>query len=149
MGLGISPDGKKLYANIRRWPDGALPHIEEPPPISTSIEMVSIGLDDLSVSERTLTGHKGFTDSREAFYIYLDVGELLVASGSEDGRARLWDRHYGCHVMSAQHDACVNCAVLNPSQQEMLVTSSDDYSIKVWKSKGMLREESRPIYRQL
>jgi hypothetical protein len=35
---------------------------------------------------------KGFTDSHEAFYIYLNVGERLVVSGSEDGLARAWDR---------------------------------------------------------
>jgi len=35
---------------------------------------------------------EGFTDSHEAFYIYLNVGERLVVSGSEDGLARAWDR---------------------------------------------------------
>ena len=34
------------------------------------------------------TGHKGFTDSLEAFYIYLDTTDTMVASGSEDCRAR-------------------------------------------------------------
>ena len=35
---------------------------------------------------------RGFTDSMAAFYIYIDVGRDLVASGSEDCTGRIWDR---------------------------------------------------------
>ena len=46
----------------------------------------------------TYTGHKGFTSSAGAFYIYLDTCDSLVASGGEDHTASIWDRGLGCRV---------------------------------------------------
>ena len=43
---------------------------------------------------------RGFTDSLGAFYIYINVGVELVASGSEDGIGRIWDRY---RVMEKKH----------------------------------------------
>jgi hypothetical protein len=39
-------------------------------------------------------GHQGFTPTDMAFYLYVDVSENLVASGSEDNQGVIWDRKY-------------------------------------------------------
>ena len=99
--------------------------------------------------------------SKGAFYIYLDTSPLLVSSGSEDHIARVWDRsvlksfstlttaddesqltdrHWGCKVASLQHDQCVNCVAFSPTNPALLVTVSDDKTIKMWKSKAEQRK---------
>ena len=62
----------------------------------------------------TYTGHKGFTSSAGAFYIYLDTCDRLVASGGEDHTAHIWDRGLGCRLASNKHDDVVNCVAFNP-----------------------------------
>ena len=144
VGQALSPDNRQLYVNVRRWPDNAAMDFDEPPPIASEIEMRVIDLADLTCRDEMLTGHVGYTDSDSAFYIYLDVGDRLVASGSEDGVGRIWDRHYRCLVAKALHDKCVNSAVFNPRDQEMLVTGSDDHSIKIWRSRQNVRTMNVP-----
>ena len=39
-----------------------------------------------------------------------------------------------------EHDECVNCAAFRSSDQEICVTGSDDYKIKVWISRRRSRE---------
>ena len=52
----------------------------------------------LTVIGKSLSGHVGYTPSEKAFYLYVDVSETYVGSGSEDGRGCIWDRHYGALV---------------------------------------------------
>ena len=54
----------------------------------------------LTVIGKSLSGHVGYTPSEKAFYLYVDVSETYVGSGSEDGRGCIWDRHYGALVCS-------------------------------------------------
>lgn len=140
VGIALDHSGRFLFANVRRWPSGAQPDRGEPPPIAQEIEMVVIDLNTLQILPKTYTGHKGFTDSTGAFYIYLDTSPLLVSSGSEDHIARVWDRHWGCKVATLQHDQCVNCVAFSPTNPELLVTVSDDKSIKMWMSKAEQRK---------
>ena len=65
---------------------------------------------------------------------------LYLFSGAEDQRGYLWDRHYGCYLRTFPHNDVVNSVAFNPKDQEMLVTVSDDFSIKVWRSRRWLRE---------
>jgi hypothetical protein len=55
-----------------------------------------VGLEELWTGNRLFNIHRAldwFTSRLQgAFYIYLDTGPLLVASGSEDHEARVWDR---------------------------------------------------------
>jgi len=144
VGLALSPDSEKLYVNVRSWPENVVLDKEEAPPIANDIEMRVIHLSDLRVEDRVMRGHVGYTDSKEAFYIYLDVGDKLVGSGSEDGVGRVWDRSYGCLVGKANHQKCVNSAVFNPRNQEIMVTGSDDHTIKIWRSKRTARMMNKP-----
>ena len=45
--------------------------------------------------------------------------------------AYLWDRYYGVCLAKYQHGDVVNSVAFNPRDNEMLVTTSDDYEIKV------------------
>jgi len=139
--VGISQDreGRFLYVNVRRWPEGAVATENNPPPIASDIEMRVVDLKDLSLLDQVYLGHKGYTDSLGAFYIYLDVGSNFVGSGSEDGHAVIWDKYYGCQLASNKHDACVNCVAFSPSDNQVMVSVSDDHKIKVWMSKRRAR----------
>lgn len=52
-------------------------------------------------------------------------------SGAEDSHAYVWDRHYEICLAKNPHTAFVNSVAFNPRDSEMLVTTSDDYTIKV------------------
>lgn len=45
--------------------------------------------------------------------------------------AYVWDRYYGTCLAKYQHTDVVNSVAFNPRDSEMLVTTSDDYTIKV------------------
>lgn len=55
----------------------------------------------------------------------------LHFSGAEDMHAYVWDRYYGMCLAKYPHIDVVNSVAFNPRDTEMLVTTSDDYSIKV------------------
>jgi len=144
--VGITQDreGRYLYVNVRRWPEGAVPTEDDPPPIDSWIEMRVVDLKDLTVQEQVYRGHKGYTDSKGAFYIYLDVSNTFVGSGSEDGRALIWEKHYGCQLAANKHDECVNCVAFSPRDRHVMVSVSDDHKVKIWMSKS--RAKSRKNY---
>ena len=90
-----------------------------------------------------MTGHRGFTHSERAFYLYLDSSTDFVGSGSEDNFGYVWDRKYGSLLARLPHDQCVNCVTFSPLDQELCVTASDDHTLKVWKSRRRRREEAK------
>jgi len=141
--VGIQQDrsGRYLFVNVRAWPDGAQPSEGSPPAIASEIEMRVVNLRDLTIIQGiNYTGHKGYTDSIGAFYIYLDTSELLVGSGSEDHTGLIWDRYYGCRLAGNKHKACVNCVAFHPANSQVMVSVSDDKTIKIWKSKFLNRK---------
>lgn len=139
--VGITQDreGRYLYVNVRAWPDGAVPTENNPPPIDSGIEMRVVDLKDLSLTGQVYRGHKGYTDSLGAFYIYLDVVNTFVGSGSEDGTALIWDKYYGCNLAANKHDKCVNCVAFSPADSHVMVSVSDDNKVKVWMSRSRAR----------
>ena len=144
--VGISLQSGLLHVNVRRWPEGARPHYDYPPPIAREIETRVVDLATLKLSDIQYTGHKGYTDTSQAFYIYLDTSSQLVCSGSEDGLGYVWDKQYGCRLATLSHQDVVNCATINPNSQEMIVTVSDDQTIKVWISKQRQRRNKRSTF---
>ena len=143
VGLTMDRQSRHLFVNVRCWPEGCRPHPEYPPPIAREIETRVVDLATLAVSDLQYRGHKGFTDSMEAFYIYLDTSDQLLCSGSEDGLGYIWERQYGCQLATLRHQDVVNCAAINPRDPEMVVTVSDDQTIKVWLSKQRQRKQKR------
>ena len=61
-------------------------------------------------------------------------------SGAEDKHGYLWDRHYGIPLQKFPHDDVVNSVAFNPCDPETLVTVSDDFTIKIWRSRNREKE---------
>ncbi len=50
----------------------------------------------------------------------------------------MWDRHFGAKLATLEgHSDVVNCVAFNPVNQEMLVSASDDHTIRVWRSRQL------------
>uniref|UniRef100_A0A182SSB3 F-box domain-containing protein n=1 Tax=Anopheles maculatus TaxID=74869 RepID=A0A182SSB3_9DIPT len=135
IGMGLSPDHRYLYVNSRPWPKNCvIRNPLDPPAIAQEIDIHVIDLMTLKKVGKMLRAHKACTPNTECFFIFLDVCDNYVASGAEDMHAYLWDRYYGVCLAKYQHSDVVNSVAFNPRDNEMLVTTSDDYEIKVWRS---------------
>lgn len=140
IGMGLSPDHRYLYVNTRPWPKGyVITNPLQPPPIAQEIDIHVIDLVTLKQVGTMLRAHKAYTPNNECFFIFLDVCNEYVASGAEDKHGYLWDRHYGICLAKFPHSDVVNSVAFNPRDPEMLVTTSDDYTVKVWRSRAMVK----------
>ncbi|KAJ3655731.1 hypothetical protein Zmor_014850 [Zophobas morio] len=141
VGMGLSPDHRYLYVNSRSWPQGyKISNPLDPPPIAQEIDIHVIDLVTLKQVGTMLRAHKAYTSNSECFFIFLDVCNQYVASGAEDKHGYLWDRHYGVCLVKYPHADVVNSVAFNPKDPEMLVTTSDDHTIKVWRSRSKVKE---------
>lgn len=141
IGMGLSPDHRFLYINSRPWPQNYV--IEQPlspPPIAQEIDIHVIDLTTMEEVGNLLRSHRAYTPNDDCFFIFLDVSDQYVASGAEDRRGYLWDRHYAICIAKLPHDDVVNAVAFNPKDPQMLVTASDDYTIKVWRSRNRVRQ---------
>ncbi|XP_077986994.1 F-box/WD repeat-containing protein 5-like [Glandiceps talaboti] len=140
IGMALSPDNRYLYVNSRSWPKNCIISDPlKPPPISQEIEMHVYDLASMTEVKRHY-GHKAYSSNEELIFIFLDVCQLYVASGAEDKHGYLWDRYYGIQLAKLPHTDVVNSVTFNPRDQEMLVTASDDGTLKVWRSKAKMRQ---------
>ncbi|XP_067139924.1 F-box/WD repeat-containing protein 5 [Centruroides vittatus] len=141
IGMGLSPDHRYLHVNSRAWPKNYI--IEDPlqpPPIAQEIEIRVIDLMTFQEQEMTYHSHRAYTSEEEIFFIFLDVCKQYIASGAEDKHAYLWDRYYGMCIGKLPHLGIVNSVAFNPQNPEMLVTASDDFTLKVWRSKNQINK---------
>lgn len=145
IGMGLSPDHRYLYVNSRAWPAGCvISDPMSPPPIAEEIDLHVIDLKSLREERRSLRAHRAFTPNDECFFIFLDVSRDFVASGAEDKHGYIWDRHYNICLARLQHDDVVNSVAFSPADQELLLSASDDSTIKVWRSPRMVRLSQAP-----
>lgn len=152
IGMGLSPDHRYLYVNSRAWPsDCVISDPMQPPPIAEEIDLHVYDLKTMQEVKRTLRSHRAFTPNDECFFIFLDVSRDFVASGAEDRHGYIWDRHYNICLAKLQHEDVVNSVVFSPTDQELLLTASDDATIKVWRSPRMNRllQAKKPKPRKL
>ncbi|NXG52686.1 FBXW5 protein, partial [Psilopogon haemacephalus] len=152
IGMGLSPDHRYLYVNSRAWPrDCVISDPMQPPPIAEEIDLHVFDLKTMKEVKRALRAHRAYTPNEECFFIFLDVSRDFVASGAEDRHGYIWDRHYNICLAKLQHDNVVNSVAFSPVEQELLLTASDDSTIKVWRSPRTLRRQqaSRPQPRKL
>ncbi|KAH6947561.1 hypothetical protein HPB50_020020 [Hyalomma asiaticum] len=141
IGMGLSPDHRFLYVNTRPWPlNYAIEQPLSPPPIAQEIDIHVIDLTTLEEVGTLLRSHRAYTPNDECFFIFLDVSDKYVASGAEDRKGYLWDRHYSVCLAKLPHDDVVNAVAFNPKDPEMLVTASDDFTLKVWRSRAKVQE---------
>ncbi|GAA6217139.1 F-box/WD repeat-containing protein 5 [Lates japonicus] len=145
IGMGLSPDHRYLYVNSRAWPAGCvISDPMSPPPIAEEIDLHVIDLKSLREERRSLRAHRAFTPNDECFFIFLDVSRDFVASGAEDKHGYIWDRHYNICLARLAHDDVVNSVAFSPADQELLLSASDDSTIKVWRSPRMVRLAQAP-----
>lgn len=67
-----------------------------------------------------------------------------TCSGAEDKHGYIWDRHYNICLARLAHDDVVNSVAFSPADQELLLSASDDSTIKVWRSPRMIRLAQAP-----
>ncbi|KAL2100398.1 hypothetical protein ACEWY4_004792 [Coilia grayii] len=145
IGMGLSPDHRYLYVNSRAWPAGCkISDPMSPPPIAEEIDLHVIDLKSLREERRSLRAHRAFTPNDECFFIFLDVSRDFVASGAEDKHGYIWDRHYNICLAKLAHTDVVNSVAFSPADQELLLSASDDSTIKVWRSPRMVRLAQTP-----
>lgn len=144
IGMALSPDHRYLYVNSRPWPHGyQIMDPLMPPPIAQEIDIHIIDMTTLEEVGTMLRAHKAYTPNDECFFIFLDVSNDYVASGAEDKHGYLWDRHYSICIAKLPHHDVVNSVAFSPCNEEMLVTASDDFTLKVWRSKRLVRKLKR------
>ena len=68
----------------------------------------------------------------------------LSRSGAEDRHGYIWDRHYNICLAKLRHQDVVNSVVFSPQEQELLLTASDDATIKAWRSPRTVRIHQAP-----
>ncbi|XP_053413363.1 F-box/WD repeat-containing protein 5 [Nycticebus coucang] len=140
IGMGLSPDNRYLYVNSRAWPSGAVvADPMQPPPIAEEIDLLVFDLKTMREVRRALRAHRAYTPNDECFFIFLDVSRDFVASGAEDRHGYIWDRHYNICLAKLQHEDVVNSVAFSPQEQELLLTASDDATIKAWRSPRIVR----------
>lgn len=143
LGMALSPDEKYLYLNTLPWPEDLDAPYQEPADRGIVIRVLDLG--NLRIMGSTLTSHESLMYDD---FIFLDVCSEYVTSGSEEECAYLWDRSYRNRLTRLPHDDRVNCAVFNPMDSEMLITASDDCSIKIWYSRNRRKEiETEALHR--
>ncbi|XP_074613694.1 F-box/WD repeat-containing protein 5-like [Acropora palmata] len=145
IGIKLSPDHQFLYVNCRPWKEAldmkkvGTSFQDSPPDISEEMTLTCYSLatyEKINVH----VGHQAFTGSEACFYIFLSVADNLVASGAEDHYAHVWHRQAGGKLATLRgHTNVVNCVAFNPRDQQMLVSASDDHTIRVWKSRQLAK----------
>ncbi|XP_014437535.1 F-box/WD repeat-containing protein 5 [Tupaia chinensis] len=145
IGMGLSPDNRYLYVNSRAWPRGSVvADPMQPPPIAEEIDLLVFDLKTMREVKRALRAHRAYTPNDECFFIFLDVSRDFVASGAEDRHGYIWDRHYNICLAKLRHEDVVNSVAFSPQEQELLLTASDDATIKAWRSPRTVRVLQAP-----
>ena len=109
-------------------PDGAL----------ALLNLSNQGLHLWDLEDRALIKH--YTGISQGYYaIHSCFGGLnceFLASGSEDGYVYLWHKANEKPILKLSgHSRTVNCVHWNPVRTDILVSSSDDATIRVWMPK--------------
>lgn len=140
-GMKLSHDHRYLYFNFREavkeeeneeWEDYL--HLKE----NLQVNVIDLQTKQI-IPDIVYEGHKGFSEY-PAWYICLDTSDDIVASGSEEAKAYLWDKYYRCLITTLQHrEGVVNGLEFNPKDCETMVTSGDDQTIRIWRSRNRMK----------
>ena len=69
-----------------------------------------------------------------------------LCSGAEDRNVHIWHRQSGAKVACLPgHSDVVNSVAFNPTNPKMLVSGSDDCTVKVWLAKKLARQVSQLV----
>ncbi|TRY79891.1 hypothetical protein TCAL_07084 [Tigriopus californicus] len=145
VSISCAKDDLQMFVAVREWPENAVATLSDPPPISTEVIVYAVDLQSWSLTGQVFKGAIGRTSPYDAFYLYTDSSANFLACGSEDGRGVIWDRLTGLKLSTLDHEQCLNCVSFRVDDEEVCVTSSDDHTIKVWKSKDRVKREMSEI----
>jgi WD40 repeat protein len=115
--------------------------VSQPPPVGSRIDRHVLDLGRMIFVGQQVHTQVAFIPSDPCPWSPITVTKHLVASGHENGnRAGIWDRHHGIKVTDLTgHNEVVNAVAINPVDESMAVTVSDDMKIRVWRSKQSQR----------
>ncbi|KAJ7472715.1 WD40-repeat-containing domain protein [Mycena latifolia] len=84
--------------------------------------------------ERKYTGQRQTTDIIRSCFGGFESS--FVASGSEDGKVYVWNRHTGVllEVLAGHGAGSVNCVAWNPRSERMFASCADDRTIRIWEA---------------
>ena len=95
--------------------------------------------DSGHILELSHHGYNLFTLMQSHCHWY-DHFSFWFFSGAEDHYAHVWHRQAGGKLATLRgHTNVVNCVAFNPRDQRMLVSASDDHTIRVWKSRQLTK----------
>ena len=105
-----------------------------PPPISANVEMQVWNVKRREMLY-TLDGHKGFTSQTCPYLLSTSISKAgFVASGSEDKRVYVWSMRHRRLLRALQgHEDVVTAVAWHPTRSNVLVSASDDNSVRVWR----------------
>nr|KAF6471653.1 hypothetical protein HJG59_011025 [Molossus molossus] len=109
-------------------------HPRHPTPIEEEVALLVFNLKTMREVKRTRRAHRTYTLNDECFLIFMDVSRDFVASGAEDRHRYVWDTHYNICLAKLRHQDVVKSVVFSPQEQELLLTASNDATIKAWDS---------------
>ena len=154
VGLALSPDNRFLYINTRPWAKGYIIKNEfVPPPIAMRIHRYVFDLCNMEFCGKETECYC------EEKWTFLPGGEVEKpqnvsvtkhyiggVDGFNDCVARLWDRHHGKVLEDAtfEHEDSINCIEINPRNEQMVVTVSNDGMVKLWRSRGLCNKLGTP-----
>ncbi|KAJ8304167.1 hypothetical protein KUTeg_017750 [Tegillarca granosa] len=144
IGVALSPDQRYLAYNYRRL------EIDDEEAIHSYSHNMEIKAFDVLLGQDTgmcYKGHKAEYTHTSLSYIFPSISTDYVASGSESADAHVWDRYYGFCLGLLKHTVGlngtgVNSVAFSPADQEVLISTGDDYKVKVWRSKRRMKELS-------
>uniref|UniRef100_UPI00358FAEAC F-box/WD repeat-containing protein 5-like isoform X3 n=1 Tax=Myxine glutinosa TaxID=7769 RepID=UPI00358FAEAC len=149
VGMGLSPDHRVLYMTCRSWPPGTLiSDPMNPPPVAREVELRAFALDTEIFEEAPVCvvprAQLAFSPGDETSFFQLAVTHDLVASGSEERFATLWDRHYGVAVAHLHHGDRVHAVATCTSRPHLLLSASADNTLRLWSSRSAMRQGTAP-----
>ena len=129
-----------LYINLRPWPkdyENLIRSVTAPPPCGSKMDRYVLDLGRMAFVSQQCHNQNALVPSDAAYHGPICVTKHLVASGHESGNsAAIWDRHHGVPVASlSQHSDQINAIAINPVDESMAVTVSDDMTLRIWRSK--------------
>jgi len=145
MGISLSPCHRYLYINVLPWPRDYQSHIKSasnPPPVGSKLDRYVLDLGRMSFVSQQIHQQNAFVPSDSSVCKPLCVTKHLIASGSEpDNKATLWDRHHGIKVAElGNHKDTVNAIAVNPVDETIAISVSDDMTVRLWRSKIQQKE---------
>ena len=121
------------------------------PPYLDGIYCPKCRHDSSQILELSHLGYNNFTLLNTLYYEYNHY-LFWFFSGAEDHHAHVWHRQAGGKLATLRgHTNVVNCVAFNPTDQQMLVSTSDDHTVRVWKSRQLTKvtEQNQQEHKEL